>query len=464
MKNNKAKQVLVTVYLVCHNYEDYVEQAIESVLAQTYKNFELIIIDDGSTDNSRDVINRYVKYSNVRVIFQENKGLIATNNVAIRAANGKYVMRLDADDCLHESALLVLVDAIEESEDLALVFPDYYYIDKNSNVIGQERRHNFQADVNLLDQPAHGACTIIRREYLLEVGGYSSEFDCQDGWDVWLKLTETYKVGNVNLPLFYYRKHGENLTSNTEKLLKTRSDIYKKHAERLRKPNLSILAVLPVRGPSIDKNSQVLETLGDKSLIEWTIDAALSSGFVSEMIVTTPDKNIIKFLSSSYGKKITIVERDPLDALENTSYRPAIISAIQDKDPSTYDAILELTAESPFRSTSYINKAINVMRVHDVDKVLGVITEDSIFYSHSGSGLELVGNNYDSDLLRLERDYLYRQCGGITLSKRECYFDDEKNISGSKGHIILSRKASLQVKNKLDLAHAELHLNAMNSD
>ena len=202
MKNNNTKEVLVTVYLVCHNYEEYVEESIESVLAQTYKNFELIIIDDGSTDNSKDIINRYVKYPNVRIIFQENKGLIATNNIAIRAANGKYVMRLDADDYLHESALLVLVSAIQESEDLALVFPDYYYIDKNSNVIGQERRHNFQSDVNLLDQPAHGACTLIRRKYLLEVGGYSGEFDCQDGWDVWLKLTEIYKVGNVNLPLF----------------------------------------------------------------------------------------------------------------------------------------------------------------------------------------------------------------------------------------------------------------------
>ena len=92
-----------------------------------------------------------------------------------------------------------------------------------------------------------------------------------------------------------------------------------------------------------------------------------------------------------------------MDALENTSYRPAIVSVIQDKDPSTYDAVLELTAESPFRSSSYINKAINVMRVHDVDKVLGVITEDSVFYSHSGSGLELVGNDYDSNALRLER-------------------------------------------------------------
>ena len=104
------------------------------------------------------------------------------------------------------------------------------------------------------------------------------------------------------------------------------------------------------------------------------------------------------------------------------------------------------------------------MRVHDVDKVLGVITEDSVFYSHSGSGLELVGNDYDSNALRLERDYLYRQCGGITLSKRECYFDDDKNTNSSKGHIIMSRKASLQVKNKFDLAHAELYVKAVNLD
>ena len=457
MKEKKAKNVVVTVYLVCHNYEEYVEQAIESVLNQTYKNFELIIIDDGSTDNSKEIINRYVKYPNIRIIFQENKGLIATNNIAVRAANGKYVMRLDADDYLENSALLVLVNAIEESNDLALVFPDYYYVDKHGNITGQEKRHNFE-DVNLLDQPAHGACTLIRRQYLLEVGGYSSEFDCQDGWDVWLKLTETYKVINVNLPLFYYRKHGENLTTNTEKLLRTRSKIYKKHAERVSKPNLFVLAVLPVRGPSIDKHSQVLETLGEKALIQWTIDAALASEFISELIVTTPDNEIIQFLNSTYGEKISIVKREPIGALENTSYRPAIISVIKDKDPLDYDAVLELTAESPFRSTSYINKAINVMRVHDVDKVLGVITEDSIFYKHSGSGLKLVGNDFDSNLLRLERDYLYRQCGGITLTKRDCYMNDKKNINTSKGHIILSNKASVQVKNKFDMKLAELHL------
>ena len=231
-------------------------------LGSNYKDFELIIIDDGSTDNSRDVIARYVGNDRVRVIFQENKGLVATNNVAIRAANGKYVMRVDAsDDYLHQSALLVLVNAIEEDDELALVFPDYYYVDGHGNLTGQERRHNFKEEVTLLDQPAHGACTIFRKDYLFEVGGYSTEFDRQDGWDIWLKLIEAYKVANVNLPLFYYRKHGDNLTSNTEKLLGTRSEIYKKHVQRAKKPPLKVVAVLPVRGSAIEKNSQMLELL-----------------------------------------------------------------------------------------------------------------------------------------------------------------------------------------------------------
>ena len=135
---------LVTVYVTNFNYGNYIEQSIESVLAQTYKNFELIVIDDGSTDDSRKIINRYIDKTNVRVIFQKNKGLIASNNIAVRAAQGKYVMRLDADDYLDENALLVLVNAIEKSDEIALVFPDYYYVDTDGQVTGQERRNNFK--------------------------------------------------------------------------------------------------------------------------------------------------------------------------------------------------------------------------------------------------------------------------------------------------------------------------------
>jgi len=458
MKNITKNEIKVTIYIACYNYGEYVEQSIKSVLNQTFTDFELIIVDDGSTDNSRDVINRFAGCPNVRIIFQKNKGLIATNNIAVRAANGKYVMRLDADDYLDESALLVLVNAIEKSEDVALVFPDYYYVDKNGRVIGQERRHKFEYNVSLLDQPAHGACTLIRKECLLEVGGYASEFSCQDGWDLWLKITEIYSVRNVNLPLFYYRKHGENLTIDTERLLKTRSAIYKKHAKRTGRKALTVLAVLPIRGRIIEKNCQALKLLGGRCLIDWTIDAVIGSELVTELIVSTPDPEIIAHLKHNYGSKVNIVERKLSDAIENTSYIPAVTAAIKDSNQFVFDTVLELTSESPFRSTYYIEKAINVMRVHGVDKVLGVIPEDSMFFRHSGSGLELIGNDFDNNLLRLEREYIYRQCGGITLTKRECFFDQDRDGNTTKGHIILSKAASTQVKNKFDMKLAELHL------
>jgi len=447
---------LVTIYVTNFNYANYIEQSIESVLAQTYKNFELIIIDDGSTDNSREIINRYIEKTNVRVIFQENKGLIASNNIAVRAAQGKYVMRLDADDYLDENALLVLVNAIEKSNDIALIFPDYYYVDAEGQVTGQERRHDFQANVTLLDQPAHGACTLIRRDCLLEVGGYSPEFTCQDGWDLWLKLTENYSVENVNLPLFYYRKHDTNLTNDTDRLLETRAEIYKSHAKRTNRPNLKVIAILPTRGPAIEPDSQVLNKLGDKNLIDWTIDAALNSTMISELIVTTPDQAVINYLTSRYNDKLTIVNRDKNASLENTSYVPAVKAAIEKRKTSSFDAVLVLTAESPFRKTSYIDKAINVMRVHDVDKVLGVLPDDSKLYRHKGSGLQKLGN--DTNALRFEREYLYRQSGGIMLSKRHCYLDNHDSKSEKKGHIVISKKAGIFVKDAFERKVAELDL------
>jgi glycosyltransferase involved in cell wall biosynthesis len=451
-------ETLVTVYITNYNYSDYIEQAIESVLAQSYQNFELIIIDDGSTDASREIIRRYIEHTQTRVIFQENKGLIASNNVAVHAANGQFIMRLDADDYLDENALLVMVNTIQQSEDVALVFPDYYYVDANGQITGQERRHNFQKEVSLLDQPAHGACTLIRRDCLLEVGAYSGEFSCQDGWDLWLKITENYSVRNINLPLFFYRRHGENLTNDTDRLLTTRSEIYKKHAERTRRPQLKVIAVLPVRGNVIEKESQILNLLGGKALINWTVDSVLDSKMISELIVTSPNKEVIDYLRNHYGNKISVIERSTDEALENTSYAPAVCAAIEHRKSSAYDAVLELTAESPFRTSLYIDKVINVMRVHDVDRVLGVVPEDSMFYRHTGAGLENIGNDHSNNLLRCEREYIYRQCGGIMLVKRHCYDDSKNLLNEQKGHIVLSKRAALRVSNAFEMKVAKLIL------
>ena len=213
---------------------------------------------------------------------------------------------------------------------------------------------------------------------------------------------------------------------------------------------------MPFSTNAIETDSQILSKLGDKTVIDWTIEAVLDSAMVSEFIVTTPDQDVINYLTSRYGDRLMIVHRDVKGSLENTSYAPAVKAALDHRKNLSFDAVLEITAESPFRKTSYIDKAINVMRVHGVDKVLGVLPDDSMFYRHKGSGLEKVGN--DSNDLKYEREYLYRQGGGIMLSRRHCYLDSHDPKIEKKGHIVLSKKAGILVRDLFERKVAELAL------
>ena len=90
----------VTVYIPNYNYDKFLDDSIKSVLNQSFKNFELIIIDDGSIDNSKKILKKYIFHKKIRIINQKNKGLVKCCNTAIRASNGKFVLRLDADDYL----------------------------------------------------------------------------------------------------------------------------------------------------------------------------------------------------------------------------------------------------------------------------------------------------------------------------------------------------------------------------
>ena len=82
----------VTVYIPTHNYGKYVDKAIQGVLNQTMEDWELIVIDDGSTDNTMEVLEKYQSHPKIRVLSQENRGLNVTNNIALRLSNGKYIM------------------------------------------------------------------------------------------------------------------------------------------------------------------------------------------------------------------------------------------------------------------------------------------------------------------------------------------------------------------------------------
>ena len=138
---NNQKKNLITVYITNHNYGKYIKQSIDSVLKQTYQNFELIIIDDGSTDNSREIIEKYSKNKKIRIIYQKNKGLTVSNNIALKVANGEYITRLDADDWLDANFLQIMLNAANSKKNCAMVFCNYYLTNSKSQVIDHFYRH-----------------------------------------------------------------------------------------------------------------------------------------------------------------------------------------------------------------------------------------------------------------------------------------------------------------------------------
>ena len=445
---------LVTIYITNHNYGNYIDECIKSVINQEFDDLELIIIDDGSTDNSLEMIDKYIGNPKTHVIKQNNKGLIVSNNIALKLSNGKYIMRVDADDYLDPRALEIMVNTLEKNDELALVFPDYYEIDENGDIIRQVRRHNFDKDVTLFDQPAHGACTMIRKDVLLEIGGYDETYNRQDGYDLWLNIINDYLVKNINLPLFFYRQHGKSLTSNEKELLSTRSQIIAKHAKNNKNKKLSIIAIVPVRGSLLDSRSMPLKKLGDKPLIDWTIDSALASSTISHLLLSTPDIDVISHVQNKYNKKLICHQRSPDLARINQKLNRTIINALDYycENYSRPDAILVLNIEAPFRSELYIDKMINMMHIYDVDSVTGASLEDDIFYSHDGSGLKTI---FPDNGLRLERNDLYRKIGGITLVKESFFSEKNKIIGGKIGHINMDQKSAFTIISDFDWIIAE---------
>ncbi len=446
---NLSKNPLVTVYITNYNYSNYIEQAIDSVINQNFQDFELIIIDDGSTDNSAEVIENYRNHSKIHIVYQKNKGLNATNNIALSMSKGKYIVRLDADDFLNEYALLLMVKKLESNDEIGLVFSDYYLVDKNGSIVVEEKRHDF-SKVSLLDQPAHGACTMIRKSVLEDVGGYSKEFTRQDGYELWLKISKYKKVRNINLPLFNYRKHGENLTENKEILYKTRHEIIKKHLKLHQIKHKKHLAIIPIRDE--EKNTWFIKPFLGSTLIDITLKNLMINDFFKTIVISTPNEEILSYLKSNYKNLIQYDKRPKNLAKDNTLIDNTVAHVIDKFSLKKYDTISIINCEYPFRKDFYFEKAVNTLYLFDAESVISVLEENANFYQHKGDGLIPLNSNRN---LRLEREFIYRETGGIHVVSGK-YFKKNKKILGKKNsHISLDSRSVIKVNNENDLRQLE---------
>jgi glycosyltransferase involved in cell wall biosynthesis len=219
--------VLVSVVIPCFNYAQYMRETIDSALAQSYKDIEIIILDDGSTDNTKAVAAEYG--DQVEYHYQENKGLPAARNAGFRKAHGTYVLFIDADDKLDPQYVAKTLEVALAHPEAAFVYTQQRYFEASDEVT------TFPAyDRRLLKEKNYiPACSLIRADILRRFS-YDSRYVSWEDWDFYLTLAKAGLCGVlVDEPLILYRKHADQQsmldTFGQRKKVRTLAQIRYKH-------------------------------------------------------------------------------------------------------------------------------------------------------------------------------------------------------------------------------------------
>jgi glycosyltransferase involved in cell wall biosynthesis len=194
----------VSVIIPAYNYADYLPEAIESVLNQTFDDFELLVVDDGSTDNTREVMRTFVHDPKVRYLYQDNQGLAAARNAGIRNTHGEFVAFLDADDVWLERKLENQVDIMDSKPEVGLVYTDIYFIDGEGKILTDRqwarRRKKTMFEDLLFSNVITGSASssLIRRECLDRVGLFDETFKSLEDLDLWLRIARHSEFERVD--------------------------------------------------------------------------------------------------------------------------------------------------------------------------------------------------------------------------------------------------------------------------
>lgn len=214
---------LVSVIVPVYNMERYLAETLESILRSDYPNFEVIVIDDGSEDNSRAIAEDFVgKDHRVRLFSQANRGVSSARNNGIRQSKGEFILPVDADNIISKDYISEAVKVLKDNPNVKVVSCEAEFIGEKS---GRWKFRPFRLDVicrdNIIDN-----CALYRKVDWLKVGGYCEELKGREDWDFWLSLFE-WGGDFVRLPFvgLYYRYRSDSKRIATRKLKKKIIDI-----------------------------------------------------------------------------------------------------------------------------------------------------------------------------------------------------------------------------------------------
>ncbi|MFA6023462.1 MAG: glycosyltransferase family 2 protein [Candidatus Pacearchaeota archaeon] len=226
----KNKTPLVSVVMPAYNTEKYIAEAIESILNQTFKDFEFIIVDDGSTDNTLQIIKDYAKKDKrIKVLRNEkNLKICKSLNKGIREAEGKYIARMDSDDSSLPTRLERQVEFMEKNPEYGVVGAFMELFDENTGKVLGIRKYSDKDEVLkekiFFYSPFAHPVTMIRKEAFYKVSFYKEvDFPSED-LNLWFRIGEKYKFSNIQKVLLKYRYHEKSTTGSRLKAMEKRAN------------------------------------------------------------------------------------------------------------------------------------------------------------------------------------------------------------------------------------------------
>ena len=234
----------ISCIIPCHNCQDYISKTVESLINQTIKPLEIILVNDASTDNTLDILKQMeVQYSNmVKVVnLETNKGPSYARNFGVENSKGEYILFLDSDDVAEPVLIEKYLSRLDElnnsgEDDYILCFSAYIQIDENDEEISDivrgiqvepEEILGYQLTRNYIISTSG---VLIKKDYFLKTGGFNEEIRYSEDWDLWLRLAQYGGFAYVDEPLVKIRRHGSNLSSKIGKMLGAERAVLKQYS------------------------------------------------------------------------------------------------------------------------------------------------------------------------------------------------------------------------------------------
>ena len=218
---------LVSVVMATYNYGHFIGEAIESVLQQTFADFELVIVDDGSTDNTAEVVQPYLRDARVRLVRQGNAGVSAAKNRCVEEASAPLIALIDADDVWLTHKLEKQVPLFSDP-DVGVVFSLHRNIDQNGRPFEAGILKPYRGDILkqiFVENFVPYSSAIVRRECFEECGAFRTELDRAVDYDLWIRIASRYKYEFVNERLILYRSGHAQISTNHDRRFQTARQI-----------------------------------------------------------------------------------------------------------------------------------------------------------------------------------------------------------------------------------------------